>query len=74
MRASFNIDADLIRQIQALAERTDQPVDAVIEDVLRARLKQTNGATPSAISEFPVSRCRGGVLPGINLDKTSALV
>jgi hypothetical protein len=73
MRASVQLDGDLLAQAEELAARTHRTVTAVIEEALRDNLARQGQAVSKRFARLPTFKGRG-VRPGIDLDRTSALL
>jgi hypothetical protein len=66
-------DALLERAKKAASDR-GITLTALIEQGLRLALAQGRGGDRSSKVDLPVSKARGGVRPGVDLDDTSSLV
>jgi len=73
-RTTVRLDDALLNQAKQESARRGETVTALIEQGLRLVLAQTR--TPQARKRviLPVSRARGGVLPGVDLNDSSALI
>ncbi len=72
MRTTIRLDAGLLAEAKKLAAETDQTLTAIIEDALRERLarRKARPRGPVRLTTF-----RGdGVVPGVDLDDTAALL
>jgi hypothetical protein len=74
MRTTLNLDDELLVGAKELAARNRTTLTAVIEDALRDKLRERDAAEPLPPVELPVSRMRGGLRPGVDLDDTAALL
>ena len=74
MRTTLDIQDELIRDARKLAAETGQTLKAVIEDALRelmARSHSANGKKePIVLPTFG----SGGLMPGVDLDNSAALL
>jgi hypothetical protein len=73
MRTTIRLDDDLLARAKELAARTGRTLTAVIEEALRAALAQGRARRGRGRIELPTFG-RGGVLPGVDLDDTAALL
>ena len=73
MRTTIRLDADLLAQAKRLALRTGRTLTAVIEDALRAAVARGTGRRQRDRVVLPTFR-GNGVLPGVDLDDTAALL
>ncbi len=73
MRTTIRLDPDLLARAKALAARTRRTLTAVIEDALRAALARSRSTRGRERIELPTFGS-GGLLPGVDLDDTSALL
>ena len=74
MRVTLNLDADLLRRAKRLAATSHRTLASVLEDALREALARANASPPEGRVKLPVSDCEPGLLPGVNLDKSAALL
>jgi hypothetical protein len=74
MRTTVRLDDGLLEQAKAEARQKGKTLTSLIEDGLRLVL--ANGGAPVRRRKIvlPVSRKRGGVLRGINLDNNASLL
>jgi Bacterial antitoxin of type II TA system, VapB len=73
MRTTIKIDDEILTEAKARAARSGTTLNAVVEDALReafARRSQTKRDTGVALPTFN----GGGLLPGIDLDDSAALL
>ena len=73
MRTTIRLDEDLLARAKALAARTGRTLTRVIEDALRAALAQGRASRRRERIELPTFGS-GGVLPGVDLDDSAALL
>ena len=71
-RTTVRLDEGLLELAKGEAQRRGETLTSLIEKGLRHELAAKNG--PRAKVELPVSRMRGGVAPGLDLTKTSAVL
>jgi len=72
-RTTIRLDDDLLARVRVLAARTGRTLTRVIEDALRAALAQRRPAGRRERIELPTFGS-GGVLPGVDLDDSAALL
>jgi hypothetical protein len=74
MRTTVRLDDGLLEQAKAEARQKRKTLTSLIEEGLRLVL--ANGGTPPQRKKIvlPVSRERGGVLPGVDLDNNASLL
>jgi hypothetical protein len=73
MRTTINLPDDLILQAKKAALEAHTTLTEIIGDALRAALAKRRRKTPR--KEFKLTTFgKGGVLPGVDLDDTSALL
>jgi hypothetical protein len=74
MRTTVRLDDGLLEQAKAEARQKQKTLTSLIEEGLRLVL--ANGGTPPRRKKIvlPVSRERGGVLPGVDLDNNASLL
>ncbi len=73
MKTTLDIDDELYREVESLSRAIHQPISAIVEDALKARL---HSSVPGTGKPFvmEVSKAKGGLMPGVDLDKTSELM
>jgi hypothetical protein len=69
MRTTVRLDQGLLNRARREAARRGITLTALIEQGLRLALRR-----PSARIALPMSRAGGGLIPGVDLDDTSALL
>ena len=73
MRTTINLPDDLILQAKKAALEADTTLTEIIGDALREALAKRRRKKPQ--KEFKlITYGKGGVLPGVDLDDTSALL
>ena len=74
MRTTVRLDDGLLEQAKAEARQKQKTLTSLIEEGLRLVL--ANGGIPVRRKKIvlPVSRERGGVLPGVDLDNNASLL
>jgi hypothetical protein len=74
MRTTVRLDDGLLEQAKAEAREKRKTLTSLIEEGLRLVL--ANGGTRARGKKIvlPVSRERGGVLPGVDLDSNASLL
>lgn len=71
MRTTITIDDDVYQRTKALAAESGRTVGSVVEEALRVRLA-LRSADSAPVRPLPTSR--GGLLPGVDLDDSAALL
>ena len=74
MRTTVRLDSSLFEQVKREAARRQQTVTAMIEAGLRLILAQSKPAAGRPRVTLPVCRAGGGVLPGVDLNDSAALL
>ena len=74
MRTTVRLDDALLRQVKQEAARRNQTVTSMIETGLRLVLAQSKSAPRRGPVTLPVCRAGGGVLPGVDLNNSAALL
>jgi hypothetical protein len=74
MRTTVRLEEALINQAKREAERRGETLTALIEQGLRLVLAQSRSRRPRERVKLPVSEAGGGVLPGIDLNDSAALL
>ncbi len=74
MRTTVRLEEALINQAKREAERRGETLTALIEQGLRLVLAQSRSRHPRERVNLPVSEAGGGVLPGIDLNDSAALL
>jgi len=74
MRTTINLDDHLLRRAKQLAARTHKTLTSVLEDALRESLGRSAEAPSRKRVKLPTSDRAPGVLPGVDLDHSAALL
>lgn len=74
MRTTVRLDDALLEQARREAAQRGITLTALIEHGLRLALRRPATAETSPRASLPVSRARGGVMPGVDLDDMAALL
>jgi hypothetical protein len=74
MRTTVRLEAGLLEQAKREAERRGTTLTALIEQGLRLAIRRPRPVDSDARVKIPVSRARGGVLPGVDLNDSAALL
>lgn len=72
MRTTVRIRDELLQKAKRRAHSEGRTLTAMIEEGLGLVLARRRAA-PAERVELPVSRCTGGVLPGVDLSRSSEL-
>jgi hypothetical protein len=73
MRTTVRLSEALINQVKREAEQRGETVTALIEEGLRLVLAQSHQPPSRERVILPVSKARGGVLPGVDLNDSASL-
>ena len=74
MRTTIDIEDDLLRRAKEVAARTNRPLRQVIEDALREVFGRAERQARRGRVKLKVSRRRGGLRPGVDIDNSAALL
>jgi len=74
MRTTVRLEEALIDQAKREAERRGETLTALIEQGLRLLLAQSQPRRRREVVKLPVSTAGGGMLPGVDLDDSAALL
>lgn len=74
MRTTLRVDDELLRQAKSHAARQGRSLTSVFEEALRRLLTESARHEQRTLVELPVSAASGGVLPGVDLDDSAALL
>ena len=74
MRTTVRLDDNLLDQARREAQRRGQTLTSLIDQGLRLALAQPQHRPRRKRFVLPVSKRTGGVLPGIDLDNSAALL
>ena len=72
MRTTVRLPDELLRRAKAKALREQRSLTSLIEEGL-ARVVDEPPSMPRAKITLPVSPCKGGVQPGVDLTRNAAL-
>jgi metal-responsive CopG/Arc/MetJ family transcriptional regulator len=72
-RTTIRLDEQLLRDAKKLAAETGRTLTAVIEDALRETLARRASPPHDKHWEFPTFNM-GGLMPGVDLDNSAALL
>jgi predicted transcriptional regulator len=73
MRTTIHLPDDLLAEAKKLAADTRTTLTALMEDALREHLARRRGRRTAAPARLPTYGV-GGVLPGVDLDDSAALL
>ncbi|HVW90363.1 MAG TPA: hypothetical protein VHC01_12945 [Gaiellaceae bacterium] len=73
MRTTVDIPETLLREAKERAARRGSTLGQVVEEALRATFARTDAAADEGPVELPTYG-EGGVLPGVDLDDSAALL
>jgi hypothetical protein len=74
MRTTVRLNEGLMREVKAEATRRGETVTALIERGLRLVLASAAKPAQRRRVVLPVSKQRGGTLPGVDLNNSAALL
>ena len=74
MRTTVRLSDALLEQARREAARRGETLTSLIELGLRLVLAQSGRKAPAPKVQVPISRMGGGVLPGIDLNNSAALL
>jgi predicted DNA-binding ribbon-helix-helix protein len=74
MRTTVRLEQGLLEQAKREAERRGTTLTALIEQGLRLAIRRPRAADVNARVKLPVSRSRGGVIAGVDLNDSAALL
>ncbi|MGH3976938.1 MAG: ribbon-helix-helix protein, CopG family [Pseudonocardiaceae bacterium] len=74
MRTTLRVDDELLRRVKSYAARQGQNLTSVFEEALRRLLAESERHKERTRIELPVSAASDGVLAGVNLDDSAALL
>jgi hypothetical protein len=74
MRTTVRLDDGLLAQAKREAERRGMTLTALIELGLRLALRRPRPGPRDTRIRLPVSRARGGTVPGVDLDDSAAVL
>ena len=74
MRTTVRLDNDLLEQAKREARRRGKTFTALLEQGLRLVLAQRQASPRRERVVLPVSRAGGGMLPGVDLNDSAALL
>jgi hypothetical protein len=66
MKTTLNLRDDLVAQAKALATKESTTLTKMIEEGLALRLRRQSAPLIGVLRDLPVSRCGGGLRPGID--------
>jgi hypothetical protein len=74
MRTTVRLEDGLLEQAKREAKRRGTTLTALIEQGLRLAIQRPRPVGSDARVKLPVSRARGGVIAGVDLDDSAALL
>ncbi|MGH3914623.1 MAG: hypothetical protein ACRDTC_14635 [Pseudonocardiaceae bacterium] len=74
MRTTLRVDDELLRRAKSHATSQGRSLTSVFEEALRRLLADSERQQEQVRVELPVSSASGGVLPGVDLDDSAALL
>jgi hypothetical protein len=73
MRTTVRLPDDLLRQARKKALEEGRTLTSLIEEGLKTLLAESKPARRAAV-RLPVSKAKGGTLPGVDLNRSSDLL
>jgi predicted glycosyl hydrolase (DUF1957 family) len=70
----LRVDDELLRRAKSYAAHRGRSLTSVFEEALRRLLSEAEQLDKRERVELPVSAATGGVLPGVDLDDSAALL
>jgi len=74
MRTTINLDDALLRRAKQLAAKTNRTLTSLFQDALREVVNRSGPAPRRGRVKLPVSDRPLGLLPGVDLDNSAALL
>ncbi len=74
MRTTVRLDDELLVEAKAYAARQGRTLTSVLEESLRRTLIEQRALAETRRTKLPLSRMRGGLQPGVDLDDSAALL
>ena len=74
MRTTVRLDEGLLTKAKQEARKRGETLTSLMERGLRLAISGSHKNRRSAGVRLPVSKAKGGVRPGVNLDDTSAVL
>jgi hypothetical protein len=74
MRTTVRLEEGLLEQAKREAERRGMTLTALIEHGLRLAMRRPRSIGSGTRVKLPVSRARGGVIAGVDLNDSAALL
>lgn len=74
MRTTVRLDDELLKQAKTESERQGRTLTSFIDEALRQMLARSEHPAPRKKVKIPVSRSRGGTLPGVDINDSAALL
>jgi hypothetical protein len=74
MRTTITIDDQLLAEAKTVAARSGRTLNAVVEDALRESLARHRREHRRPRLRLPVSKAKGWVRPGVNIDSNAELL
>jgi len=73
MKTTLILDEEVHRQAKQFSARLGIPLTRFIEEAVRLRIGTESARRSEPVRKLPVSRKRGGLRPGIDLDNSAEL-
>jgi hypothetical protein len=74
MRTTVRLDEALLTRAKEIARKRGETLTSLLERGLRLAMAGGYKKTKNARVKLPVSKASGGVLPGVDLDKSTAVL
>lgn len=74
MRTTLNLDDDLFRRLKQIAAERGVTLRQVVDEALRQAFAARSKGRSRPRVRLPLSRHKGGLLPGVNLADSASLL
>lgn len=75
MKTTLDLNDSLVRNAKVLAAQEGSSLTRLVEEGLRLRLfAKSRAGRATRVVKLPVSRCKGGLLPGIDPTRNSSML
>ena len=74
MRTTIRLSDQLLREAKTVAAATGRTLAELVEDALRESLTRRKSVAERRKVSLPISSAGGGLMPGVDLDDSAALL